>query len=168
MATARTGGMTAIGVLNIVFGTIGTLLMVVVVLLGGLLAAGGAAMEAEAAAADAEGMGTMVAAGGGIIAVMGIIGLLASAALAVSGIGVLKLAPWGRILTMVCGGSICGLQVLSMLQGFSITSLLVAGYGAMLIGLFMKPEWKAAFVQGGAPVPVDSIDEVDSDFRAAA
>ena len=161
----RTGGMTAIGVLNIVFGSIGTLMSLLVVLGGGLLAAGGAAMEAEMAG-ETEGMGTAVAAGGGLIAVMGIVGVVACATMIVSGVGVLKLAPWGRMLTIACGSIIALLNIFSMTQGFSITSLLFAGYGVMLVALFMKPDWKAAFVQGAAPVPVEPAAE--EDFRQAA
>jgi hypothetical protein len=158
--------MTAIGVLNIIFGTIGALLSLLVVLGGGLLAAGGAAMEAGAGG-EAEGMGTMAAAGGGLIMIIGVVALIAWGALAVSGIGVLKLAPWGRMLTIVCGVALVLLNVISLMQGFSVMNVIFAAYGGLLVGLFMKADWKAAFLPGAAPVPVGDM-VADADFREAA
>ncbi|MCH8210522.1 MAG: hypothetical protein IIB99_04030, partial [Planctomycetes bacterium] len=67
MGNKRTGGMTAVGVLNIVFGAIGALFAILIVLGGGMMAAMGAGMEAEF-----EGAATGAAGLGGIMAIVGI------------------------------------------------------------------------------------------------
>lgn len=147
MTHQRTGGMTAIGILNIVFGSIGALVMLLFVLGGSLLAAGGAAMEAEMGA-EANGMGAATAAGGGLIMVIGVVGLICWTAMIISGIGVLKLKSWGRTLSMVCGGIVALLSVYSLTQQFSIMNVAFLVYGGLLVGLFMKSDWKAAFGGG--------------------
>ena len=165
MNKQRTGGMTAIGVLNIIFGSLGTLLSLLVVAGGGLLAAGGAAMEAELGA-DAEGMGGMAATGGAIIVAIGLAGAVTWAMLFIGGIGVLKLASWGRTLCMVCAGALSLLTILNFTQnGFGLGGMLLIGYSATMVGLFMKAEWKAAF--GGDSAAAGSVG-ADEEFRAAA
>ncbi len=161
MGNKRTGGMTAVGVLNIVFGAIGALFAILIVLGGGMMAAMGAGMEAEfeGAAAGAAGMG-------GIMAIVGIVAFGASAAMLFSGIGVLGLKPWGRKLAMVCGGAWAVLNIITLFGGFNLFNLGFAVYGGLLVWLFLQPDWKAAFSgqPGGAIEDVQTIDE----FQQAA
>ena len=153
--------MTAVGVLNIVFGAIGALFAILIVLGGGMMAAMGAGMEAEfeGAAAGAAGMG-------GIMAIVGIVAFGASAAMLFSGIGVLGLKPWGRKLAMVCGGAWAVLNIITLFGGFNLFNLGFAVYGGLLVWLFLQPDWKAAFSgqPGGAIEDVQTIDE----FQQAA
>lgn len=152
--------MTAVGVLNIVFGSIGALFAILIVLGGGMMAAMGAGMEAEfeGAAAGAAGMG-------GIMAIVGIVAFGASAAMLFSGIGVLKLKPWGRKLAMVCGGAWAVLNIITLFSGFSLFYLGFAVYGGLLVWLFLQPDWKAAF--SGQPGAIDDVQTID-EFQQAA
>jgi len=147
MNTQRTGGMLTIGILNIVFGAMGAIICGLVFLAGGVVAAGGAGLEGELGA-EAEGAGAMVAAGGGIIMLIGLVGLVCWTLLFASGIGVIKLAPWGRKLSIICGvvGVLLNGSSLVM-SGFQLNFLTLASlvYCGLLVGLFMKPDWKAAF-----------------------
>ena len=160
MGNKRTGGMTAVGVLNIVFGAIGALFAILIVLGGGMMAAMGAGMEAEfeGAAAGAAGVG-------GIMAIAGIVAFGASAAMLFSGIGVLGLKPWGRKLAMICGGAWAVLNIITLFSGFNLFNLGFAVYGGLLVWLFLKPEWKAAF--SGQPVAVEDTQSID-EFQQAA
>jgi hypothetical protein len=146
MQTQRTGGMTAIGILNIIFGSLGSIMSLLVIVGGGIFAAlGGAGMAADNQGGGDSGAGA-VAAVGAIVLVIGVLMLLCNVLLMVAGIGVLKLAPWGRILSMVGGGAMALLGVLSMIGGdFGLMTIFMVGYGGMLVGLFCKTEWKAAF-----------------------
>lgn len=156
--------MTAVGVLNIVFGSIGALFAIMIVLGGGMIAAMGAGMEAEygaefqGAAADTAGMA-------GIMALVGIIGLVACGAMVFSGIGVLGLKPWGRKLAMIGGGAWAVLNVITLFSGFSLFNLGFAVYGGLLVWLFLQPDWKAAF--SGQPGAIDGVQTSD-DFHQAA
>ncbi len=160
MGNRRTGGMTAVGVLNIVFGAIGALFAILIVLGGGMMAAMGAGMEAEfeGAAAGAAGVG-------GIMAIAGIVAFGASAAMLFSGIGVLGLKPWGRKLAMICGGAWAVLNIITLFSGFNLFNLGFAVYGGLLVWLFLKPEWKAAF--SGQPVAIEDTQTID-EFQQAA
>src|SRR5262245_55834159 len=143
MNMQRTGGMTTIGILNIVLGAIGSLLSLLAMLGGGLLAAAGAAAEADG---SGQGAGTMVAAGGGMIMVFSFIGLAACFTLIMGGVGVLKMKPWGRMLSMVCGGVLALMQLYTLVtSGVDLFSVALLLYGGLLVGLFCMPEWKAAF-----------------------
>ena len=160
MGNKRTGGMTAVGVLNIVFGAIGALFAILIVLGGGMMAAMGAGMEAEfeGAAAGAAGVG-------GIMAIAGIVAFGASAAMLFSGIGVLGLKPWGRKLAMICGGAWAVLNIITLFSGFNLFNLGFAVYGGLLVWLFLQPEWKAAF--SGQPVAIEDTQSID-EFQQAA
>lgn len=152
--------MTAVGVLNIVFGAIGALFAILIVLGGGMMAAMGAGMEAEfeGAAAGAAGVG-------GIMAIAGIVAFGASAAMLFSGIGVLGLKPWGRKLAMVCGGAWAVLNIITLFSGFNLFNLGFAVYGGLLVWLFLQPDWKAAF--SGQPVAIEDTQSID-EFQQAA
>ena len=164
MGNKRTGGMTAVGVLNIVFGAIGALFSLLIVLGGGLVAAMGAGMEAEFGA-EFEGAAVGTAGLGGIMAIAGIVAFGACAAMVFSGIGVLGLKPWGRKLAMVCGGAWAVLNIITLFGGFNPLNLGFAVYGGLLVWLFLKPEWKAAF--SGQPVAIEGTQTSD-EFQQAA
>ncbi len=164
MGNKRTGGMTAIGVLNIVFGALGALFAILIVLGGGMVAAMGAGMEAEFGA-EFQGATASTASLGGIMAIVGIVAFGASAAMVFSGIGVLGLKPWGRKLAMVCGGAWAVLNIITLFSGFSVFNLGLAVYGGLLVWLFLKPQWKAAF--SGQPVAIEGTQTSD-EFQQAA
>ena len=81
------------------------------------------------------------------------------------GIGVLRLKPWGRKLAMVCGGVWAVLNVITLFGGFSLFSLGFAFYGGLLVWLFFKPQWKAAF--SGQTVVLEGVRPRD-EFQQAA
>ena len=164
MGNKRTGGMTAVGVLNIVFGSLGALFAILIVLGGGMVAAMGSGME-SAIAAEVEGAAAGAAGMGGRMAIVGMIGFVACAALVFSGIGVLGLKPWGRKLSMIFGGAWAVLNIITLFSGFNPVSLGFAVYGGLLVWLFLKPDWKAAF--SGQPVAVDGFQTSD-EFQQAA
>ena len=153
--------MTAVGVLNIVFGAIGALFAILIVLGGGMMAVMGAGTEAEFGA-EFEGAAAGV---GGIMAIAGIVAFGASAAMLFSGIGVLGLKPWGRKLAMVCGGAWAVLNIITLFSGFNLFNLGFAAYGGLLVWLFLQPEWKAAF--SGQPVAIEDTQSID-EFQQAA
>ncbi len=156
--------MTAVGVLNIVFGSIGALFAILIVLGGGMVAAMGAGMEAEYGA-EFEGAAAGTAGMGGIMALVGIIGLVACGAMVFSGIGVLGLKPWGRKLAMIGGAAWCALNVITLFSGFNLFNLGFAVYGGLLVYLFLQPDWKAAF--SGQPGAIDGVQTSDEFHQAA-
>ncbi len=156
--------MTAVGVLNIVFGAIGALFAILIVLGGGMMAALGAGMEAEYGA-EFDGAAASTAGMGGIMALVGIIAFGACAAMVFSGIGVLGLKPWGRKLAMVCGGAWAVLNIITLFGGFNPLNLGFAVYGGLLVWLFLTPQWKAAF--SGQSVAMEGIQTSD-EFQQAA
>ncbi len=168
MARQRTGGMTAIGIMNIVFGAIGTLVCLLVAVAGGVLAAAGGAMEAEMGG-EAEGLGTMAATGGAIIAGIGLLTGLAWLFLFVGGIGILKLANWGRKMCIGSAGMIVLLTAINffMQGGVNIVSFAVLGYGITVIALCFSATWREACSgEGEWNAPMMGAD--DEQFRAAA
>ena len=168
MATQRTGGMTAIGVVNIVLGVIGCLFSLLILVGGGVLAAAGGDIAAPAGSNESAGM--MMAQGVGLLFVLiGLVSLVTWLLTMISGIGVLMMRSWGRTLAMVCGAVIIVVQVLSMISGsFGILSIGLLIYGGLLVGLFMKPSWKMAFCDGEVMTESASATDTDDDIRAAA
>jgi hypothetical protein len=164
MNTQRTGGMLTFGILNIVFGSLGLLGSLLMILGGGLLAAGGAAMEAEMAG-EAEGMGAMAAAGGGIFAIIGLVMAVCCALGIASGVGLIKVAPWGRTLTIVVSVGIIGLNLLGLFTaGLDLGGILSIAYATTLLVLCFSSTWKNIFANAAAdqassyaPVPTTSF-----------
>jgi hypothetical protein len=149
MDKQRTGGMTTIGVLNIVFGALGSLVFLLMILGAGFMAAAGSAMGGEEGAA--------VATGGGLLMLIGIAAFAVNLMLFISGIGVLKLAPWGRTLSIACGGLGVIVYAASIFGGdFSLTMVGALVYSFLLVGLFFTPSWKAAFCSG-QQLPTESV-----------
>lgn len=145
MQSTRTGGMTAMAILNIIFGSLGAVVGLLFLVMGGVMAAGSAAMEAELGA-EAEGLAEIGAMGGAIMAIVGIIFIAVCVALFVAGIGLIKMAPWGRTLSIVCGISLIGVNVLFMLfGGIGGGSFIGIGYGIILTGLCFSASWKQAY-----------------------
>lgn len=154
--------MTTMGILNIVFGAFGTLLSLLAILTGGLLAAVGTAVEAEMGA-EAEGMGSMAAAGGGLFMLIGLVSAVFCILLIVAGIGVLKVAPWGRKLCIVSGGGIVLLNLVSLFgSGFTLSTIIGIAYGGTLLVLCFTETWKKAFA------PVTQSDNFPSAASAAS
>jgi hypothetical protein len=159
MTPNRTGGMTAIGILNIVFGSLGSLFSLLVLLGGGIIAASGTAAGSS---------GTTAAAGGGLIMLVGLVFLACWATLVFAGIGVMKMTHWGRTLSIVCGGVIALLQLVSFVTtGFNFVGLIVLAYGAALVGLFMQPAWRDAFAPSASSTSSSTTSQSDQYRRAA-
>lgn len=151
MDAKRTGGMIAIGVLNIIIGAGGGLVALLMLLGGGLAMAAGPALEGEAGA-EFSGMAT---AAGGLMMGIGFVLMLLWGCLAIAGLGVLMLRPWGRILSMVCGAVVTLAMSWSIFEsGFGVMSTAMFAYGICLVGVFMRPEWKFAFTGTSLDQPV--------------
>ena len=138
MGKHRTSGMTTIGILNIAFGALFCLVFVFMILSAGFIAAAGTAIGGEDGAA--------VAARGGFQMFVGIAAFAVNLMLFISGVGVLKVAPWGRTLSVACGG--LGVVVYTaLLIGNSLWSPYpgMLAYSVVLIGLCFTPAWKATF-----------------------
>lgn len=145
----RTGGMIAVGILNIVFGSIGSLAALVTMIGGGALAALGSA-------AGDEGGGATTA--GGALAVIGLVALAFSVMLVFAGIGVLMMRPWGRALSLAAAALwlISSLGQMFMLGDVGVSTLVGMVYPVVLVGLFMTAKWKSAY--SGLPhvdIPAD-------------
>ncbi len=167
MATQRTGGMTAIGVVNIVLGVIGCLFSLLLLVGGGVLAAGGGDFAAQAG--GGENFGMMAQGAGLTVMVIGLVGLVTYLLTMISGIGVLMMRSWGRKLAMICGAVIIVVNVLSMISGgFGIMTIAMLIYGGLLVGLVMKPSWKMAFCGGEVMTESAPATDTDDDIRAAA
>ena len=133
MTNQRTGGMLAMGILNIIFGSLG-----------------GTAMQTEAVGTDAQGLGSAAATGGGLIMVIGLVLLACWGMLAIGGIGAIMVANWGRLMCMTGGGTIALMSIGSNLfNGLSLGAMLAMGYGLLNVTLFMKEDWKDAFTGNG-------------------
>ena len=138
MGEQRTGGVTTIGILNIVFGALFSLVFLLMILGAGFMAAAATAIGGEDGAA--------VGARGGFLMLVGIAAFAVNLMLFVSGIGVLKVAPWGRTLSLACGGlGVVAYGALLIGSSFSIPFLGMLAYSVVLIGLFFTPAWKAVF-----------------------
>src|SRR5262245_17408996 len=118
----RTGAVTAVGVVNLVFGVIGTACGLAFMFLFTMIASlfFGAAKEASKEATTEQAKQATEAAGGlmgllaGFGAIVGICFIAIAALWIVGGIGVLKRQQWGRILTFVLGALTAILAILSV------------------------------------------------------
>jgi hypothetical protein len=153
MTKQRTGGMTAIGVLNIVFGGFGLLAA-----LFSLLAA--PTMVARISGyATSEQMSEMMLK----IQGLGIFALAVSVVGLIAGIGIFWMKQWSRILSLVYAGLWILNGILSFafpLQLSSTTGVMAARVFGLIIGmvypiilfvLFNKPAWKTAFATEPLP-----------------
>lgn len=158
MNTQRTGGMTAIGILNIIFGVLRCLGGALIILGGGLLAGLGAS--------SGEAAGQEVAVAGGLAAVLGLVAFANGVLLLIGGIGVLKVASWGRLFSLAAAAlSVVITLGDGMFSGFGFGTLIGLIYPAVLFYVFFQPEWKAAF--SGMPATAGTFTSED-EFRTAA
>jgi len=147
MNKTRTKGMTAVAVVNFVFGALGVF--------AGLWAM--MTFHAVMSRSLTDGKTTQVAMAGLGMALYGVAcGIVAI----IAGIGVLKLAPWGRILSLSYAGLSIVSSVVSLFMptiesssapgagvwiGKTIGFLLGMIYPAILFIVFRRPHWKEAF-----------------------
>jgi len=157
----RTGGMTAIAVLNIFFGGIG-------ILNGLYLVLGSLALMYELLRLGAFDIPMARLAFAFLILATGIVGLIA-------GVGIFMLRPWARALSLVYGGLLIFSSVLSFfvvpiiatigtydissISGYNWARLIVFSviyvvfsvtYSLSLFIVFHKPAWKTTFAKGWA------------------
>ncbi|HRQ72334.1 MAG TPA: hypothetical protein PLU35_04815 [Phycisphaerales bacterium] len=165
MNTNRTGGMTAVAVLNFIFGGWGMLVNLLVVLGGGLLAVFGGAVAASGESGGAA------AAGAGIgLTLVGLLGLFAGLLLFIGGFGILKMKPWARQACLAYAGiavivNLAGIALLS--TGFGLTQIIGFAYPAILAYLFLaNPQWKQAFTPSSSSASHSRNDQ--DNYRAAA
>ena len=164
MNKTRTGGMIAIGVLNLIFGAFACIAAALMVLVGGGLAALGAAASENVAE------GQQVASAGGAVALLGLFSFTIGAMLFIGGIGVFKVAPWGRGFSLAAAALaiVNNLGQAVILSAFGVGTFLGLIYPIVLIICFMRADWKAAF-SGQCDATAGVIGEVDNDqFQAAA
>ena len=159
MERHRTGGMTAIAVLNIIFGGLE-------ILKGLFHALGAVVLMVELVRVGAFDVPLARVAFALLLFATGIIGLIA-------GIGLFALRPWARALSLAFAGllilssviSFVTLPILSSMVTADLRSLssydlvrvtlfgathvlLPVPYGLLLLIIFHKPAWKAAFAKG--------------------
>ena len=159
MEQERTGGMTAIAVLNIIFGGVG-------ILNGLYLALGSFVLMYELLRLDVFQIPVARLAFALLILATGIVGLIA-------GIGIFALRPWGRALSLVYGGllilssvlSFFAVPIIAAIGTYDIGSLSAEGlarliifsliyvvlpvpYALLLCVVFYKPAWKTTFAKG--------------------
>ncbi len=142
MVGQRTSGVATIGTVNIVFGATSALI-------GSLMAFGSNFMPG-----GPDGRFLMLA-GGGTVGV----GLL----LLISGVGVRRMASWGRSLSVshgALGVIVYGAALVG--AGFDLFFAAALGYCFLLIGLFSRADWKVAFAprKPDAGTPDSSQDTV--------
>ena len=163
MGKQRTGGMTTIGVLNITFGAFFSLVFLLKILAAGFMATAGNAIGGEDGAA--------VAAGAGFLMLAGIAACAINLMLFISGIGVLRVAPWGRTLSLACGGLGVVVYTASLIgNGFLTPYLGMLAYSFLLVGLFFMENWKNTYCSCESSLPhVESLAAPESqETREAA
>jgi hypothetical protein len=155
--------MTMIGILNIAFGTLFSLVFLLMALGAGFMAAAGNAIGGEDGAA--------VAAGGGFLMFVGIAAFAINLMLFMAGIGVLQVAPWGRTLSLACGAlGVVVYVALIIGNSVSIPYLGMLAYSFVLVGLFFTESWKKTFCSSESSLPhVESLAAPESqETREAA
>ena len=160
METNRTGGMTAIAVLNIILGGIG-------ILNGLFLLLGALYLISELLRLGAFSIPIARLAFALLILATGVVGLIA-------GIGILRLRPWARALSLMYGGllilsSVCSylaVPIIATIGTYDIGSISAEGlvrliifsaiyvvlpvpYSLVLCIVFHKPAWKTIFAGSG-------------------
>jgi hypothetical protein len=146
MYKAPPAGAQVIGILNILFGVLGAFPWLLVLLGGGALALLGGAAATQGG--DAAVGGGVVGAVGGLVMLLAVVGMALSALLLASGIGVLKLAPWGRTLGLVYAIAALVLNVVNLfVSGFASLpcNLLALVYPIVLLVVLNQQDWKDAF-----------------------
>jgi hypothetical protein len=142
---ARSGVVTALAIVNFIFGALG-------LLCGGAIVCGGGAIAGIIGAAakndptiKAEDAAAVAGIAGGAVAVMGVIVMVMGVPTIVAGIGVLKRRQWGRILTLVLG-ALAGALAVFALVSLNIVGLLIhGGYCAFAYIVLLNKQYAAEF-----------------------
>ncbi|MCW5777180.1 MAG: hypothetical protein KIS87_12150 [Phycisphaeraceae bacterium] len=162
MNTNRTGGMTAVAVLNFILGGWGMLGGLFLALGGGLLAVFGGAVSASGESGGGAGAGIG-------LTLVGLLGLFAGLLLVVGGVGILKMKPWARRACLAYAGiavivNLAGIALLS--TGFGLTQIIGFAYPAIIAYLFLaNPQWKQAFTPSAG---ASQSQNDQNNYRAAA
>ena len=138
MAEQRTPAMTTFGFLSIGFGAFFTVM-------GLRMIYGG---PGHGAAAEAVG------AGGGFAAFVWVATVAINLQLIASGIGLFRMATWGRTLGIAYGGLsviIYGSWLLT--SGFGVLPSMALVYAILVSAMWLSPEWRAAFGSSQATTP---------------
>lgn len=139
----RTGGQTAVGMINISFGLMGIVVSLLLFALGRNLEADLAAHSA----ASAPGMFiTRLPTTDLVSSTIEFMMIATWMALIAAGAGVLRLAPWGRSVSMLCGAMLflvgCAKSIDS---GLSFITVGEVAYGVLLCAVFLRADWRLAF-----------------------
>ena len=139
MRGQRTNGMRTIGVASIIIGAMFSLIGLLMAIVGGGFMPG--------AAANAAGLA------GEFVMICGIGTMLANVALIIGGVGVLRVAIWGRHMC-IAHAATAGVVYGAWLIGGDMDLFFVAalGYAMLLLWLFYRTSWKEDFSGGTVDV----------------
>ena len=140
---AKSGAVTAVAIVNFVFGGL-DLLCGLLVLVGGAAVAGLVAVAGHEGGAGPE-AGTVAAVVGGLIIVFAVFQMLLGVPTILAGVGVLKRARWGRILTLVLGALSGVLAVFNLFSLDIRDAILHGGYCAMVYAILLNKQYAAEF-----------------------
>ena len=141
----RSGAVTAVAIVNCIFGCLNLVCGGMFVFGGGVLATfinTAAQQDPNINAADAT-----VAAGvvGGLVVVMGVVIMILSLPMLIAGYGVAKRAGWGRILTIILGFMSIVFAVIELVQ-FNVCGLVFhAGYAIFVLVILFNSRYAAEF-----------------------
>lgn len=156
-------GLKIVATLNIVLGSLTCVGSLISICSGGIVAALGSAAEHDLN--GASGHAAMV---GGAMLLFGLFGLLFGAGLLTSGIGVWRLRPWGRSLSLAAAtlGIVYTAGQAFILNSFGISGLIGLAYPVVLVLTFMTPAWRRAFID--LPEIPEAHDDGSLRYRDAA
>ncbi len=138
----RPGSVTAVAIIQLVFGVIGALFSLLGILGGALF--GSALSNVSEHAEDPQAAAAFAAIGGGVILVLSVIGLLTSALSILFSIGLLQLKTWGWIGSLIIQG-IGLLSNLAQVVGGNFLSAIGLIVGGVIIFILLQPTAKRAF-----------------------
>jgi hypothetical protein len=109
-----------------------------------LSAIGGEAGAADDPAAQ-EAAGGLMALGGGMAAIAAICIALIGLVYLLAGIGVMKRAQWGRILTLILGALAFIGAILNIVRGDILSALISVAYGVFVYAILLNSKYAAEF-----------------------
>ena len=132
MKARRSTSMTAVGMINVVAGAIACALALLIISFSGAALLGGAGL---------------------LLVVVGFLPLCFGVLFTISGIGVLKMEPWGRTISILSGSVLAALCVEGLLES-ALNPFAIAyfGYGSTLVVLCYTPRWRMLFCVRAARV----------------
>jgi len=139
---SRSGAVTAVGVINIIVGSLGTLGGLCVTFGGGMLVAMVREGEFDGQFEEFDELPDWIAA---FVVGIGVFFLLLGGTTIAAGIGVLQRKGWGRILTFVVGGIAGLMAVLSIVNLELCGMLLYGGYAVYVIVVLSQSQYAAEF-----------------------